>query len=1115
MSLIASRREWLWLCMMFVAGIGLASAALWSNGAITALALLFAQPCFALGMAVLRHSRTMQTTGPREVFSLTLLWLIAGLIFLLVMIWPARALQQSGSLQSALGVSVMLGVFACSAWRFSSFVHNVERQRAHWASHMQNANQTEPLAWNGLPTALAITFLLCIAGLLLMPQLLNGMTRTVWAIAFPLASIAAHWTILRSTPAARAQREVPIPAPLPIVEEIETDYLPVRNEPDAASLNDQLFDSLQRGQIHQALAALDAGADPHTLPAADQKDQRSPVMLACLLGDMRVLRRLIESGVDVNTSHAGLTPLLVSTRDSWHGRPDAVMTLLANGADPRAMDNDGNTALHHAARSTDPGVAALLLDAGADINVINHHGWNPLGVACEAGNWRLAKFLLDRRADIEPKEGQSALLACAQASDDDPAGVQLLLRHKAKVDARGEHQFTALLHACANGHTGMAACLLEAHADVNAQDEYGMRAIHYAAQQGYTDVLQTLLRFKADAHAVDEQQRSALIHLCAGQANLDALRVLLAAGIDTQLRDSEGKRALEHALGRGLWPMVAILDPEYPLPSTVSSDSEDLLSNDLFSAESTIKPKTTEMILIEMLGERQFESADALLRMDATWNRRSVLEVAQTAIESHDEDLLRWLMSHGLELHLRAGNGRTALESVLDHLDTATLHLPILWEGGQQFTGAGLLTRWLSTCHALRAPPIGEYLANNLIERGADIFARDANGETALCLAINNQYTHCVRLLLEKGADPNQRDAHGLSPLHRAAHGHSDEIVKQLIRYGANPNARTPDGSTPLGIALLQGKRELARWLDWSEWAPPARALREADLPAAAMTGDSNAVERLLQLGLPVDSVDTQGCTALLRASGGGREPVVRLLLEMGASTHIAARTGATPLSAAISMRQTPIVRHLLNAGADTEQLLPGGVSPLMLAAALGLPDILQLLLSKNADVNRQDDQGLSALHCAALFAFSSRDRARAQAAFDVLLLSNADIEALTHHHQNVLLLLLGSRAEAGATCDEELLLAALEQLLQESIELNAQDGRGFSALHLAAQHGLGRIVKRLLREGADRNKRDTLGRTPYDIALMRGFVDIASEFEPPRGPMNSPSMARFLKDRP
>ena len=67
------------------------------------------------------------------------------------------------------------------------------------------------------------------------------------------------------------------------------------------------------------------------------------------------------------------------------------------------------------------------------------------------------------------------------------------------------------------------------------------------------------------------------------------------------------------------------------------------------------------------------------------------------------------------------------------------------------------------------------------------------------------------------------------------------------------------------------------------------------------------------------------------------------------------------------------------------------------------------------------------------------------------------------------------------------------------------------SPLHLAAMHGLPRVVQRLLREGANRQARDTLGRTPHDLALLRGYVDIAAEFEPARGA--APSLARFLRE--
>ncbi|KFN50150.1 hypothetical protein N790_15085, partial [Arenimonas malthae CC-JY-1] len=295
--------------------------------------------------------------------------------------------------------------------------------------------------------------------------------------AFALVSLLAHGVAQRFGTEPPAPDR--LPANLPIIGDDDDADAPApieASDPDA-----RLYAATRAGRIEAALAALEDGADPEALPDAADRDQRSLPMLAALLGDLRLLRQLIARGVDLNAEHAGLTPLLAATRDSWHGRPEAVMTLLANGADPRHADAEGNTALHHAARSTDPGVAALLLDAGAVLEALNAEGFSPLGVACACGNWRLARFLIERGAKPEPKGGQPALLAAA-AGDDDPAGVQLLLRHKARVDARGQRQRSALHVACAAGHVEIVGSLLDAGADRNARDEDGLTPLLEAAR---------------------------------------------------------------------------------------------------------------------------------------------------------------------------------------------------------------------------------------------------------------------------------------------------------------------------------------------------------------------------------------------------------------------------------------------------------------------------------------------------------------------------------------------------------------------------------------------------------------------------------------------------------
>jgi hypothetical protein len=181
-----------------------------------------------------------------------------------------------------------------------------------------------------------------------------------------------------------------------------------------------------------------------------------------------------------------------------------------------------------------------------------------------------------------------------------------------------------------------------------------------------------------------------------------------------------------------------------------------------------------------------------------------------------------------------------------------------------------------------------------------------------------------------------------------------------------------------------------------------------------------------------------------------------------------------------------------------------------MLAAALGLPEMVSRLLTHGADLQRRDERGLGALHCAANYAFQARDRQRVLALFDTLLLSGAEADAPSHIGQTPLLLLLGAGAELGSAGDESIVLAAMEYLLNEGVSLEARDHRGFTPMHMAALHGLGQAIKRLIAAGAERRPHDTLGRTPYDLALLRGFVDVAAEFEPLRSA--TPPLARFLR---
>jgi ankyrin repeat protein len=1058
---------------------------------------LLAQPALALAVSWWTGRRAV-SLDPRvlkpALGGLFLLWGVGLLFSLVLLAWPLQALRQSGGLGSALGASAMGAVVLLGLWRTWPVWQALERDGTPLAVAWRRLAQQEAGTWSGLGAAVAVATIL--GGLLLLawPGLVGSPARWIVALALALLQLVLH-LMLQRAPSPRVHA-----APLEFLAAAEpspAEPLPGSLTGDPASLVAELHTAARSGRVDRALQLLDAGADAHAAPPGDERDQRSLAALAAVLPDLRLLRALIVRGVDLN-SHAGMTPLLAATRDSWHGRPEAVMTLLANGADPRVADADGNTPLHHAARSTDPGVAALLRDAAADIDALNHEGFSPLGIACASGNWRLAKFLLERGARPEPTGGQPALLAAAATEEDDPAGVQLLLKFKAKVATTGRDARTALHEAALAGHADIVAALLDAGADPLACDAGGRTPWLEAARALRGGVIEQLATRRIDVAATDAEGRNALV-LAAGaeQASLALVRRLLELGVDPAQADHAGRRAVDIAAESGRWAIVSALDPDYPLPAAVAEAAID----------NPVDERPPLALLHDGLQAGRLEGLAALARLCAPAELGRLLH--DPALQARAATV-EWLLAHGADAEIMV-NGETALTALLGLGGDGGAAVEVLLAHGASPAGSGGLARFLAACvqrdHTARGH---EQLAMDLFAQGADPFVPSPAGDPPLSLAVRLGWLRLLDALLDAGVDREVRDGHGMTALHLAAALGRESALRRLVAQGASPDARGADGQTPLGMARGSGRRDRADWLDWRVWPLPKRPLREADVVSAAMAGDADAVRRLLELGFPADAVDTQGCTGLLRAAGGGHAAAVDLLLARGADPQHAAHSGATPLSAAVSMRQTAIVTALLDAGADLEHRLPGGVTVLMLASALGLADIAARLLTAGADIDAGDSQGLAPLHCAALYGFTGRDRTRLLALFDTLLLAGAEADMPAAGGVTPLLLLLGARAEPGSACDEAVVLAGLERLLEEGVTLEAQEPRGFGPLHLAALHGLHGVVQRLLRAGADPELRDTLNRSPREIAVMRGFVDVAAEFAPAQTGM---SMARFLRE--
>lgn len=93
-----------------------------------------------------------------------------------------------------------------------------------------------------------------------------------------------------------------------------------------------------------------------------------------------------------------------------------------------------------------------------------------------------------------------------------------------------------------------------------------------------------------------------------------------------------------------------------------------------------------------------------------------------------------------------------------------------------------------------------------LIERGANVNARDRNGVTPLVMASNLNFIEGLELLIDKRARVDESNDAGETPLISAVHRRNIPMMRLLLKAGANPDRADNSGRSARDYALLEGR---------------------------------------------------------------------------------------------------------------------------------------------------------------------------------------------------------------------------------------------------------------------------------------------------------------------
>ncbi|KAH0545387.1 hypothetical protein FGG08_000528 [Glutinoglossum americanum] len=469
----------------------------------------------------------------------------------------------------------------------------------------------------------------------------------------------------------------------------------------------------------------------------------------------------------------GLLDHEISTRDGqgriplhWAaemGHDETVKLLLQMGSNANAQDNMGDSPLHIAILHSHEKVAEVLLDGGANPTLPGRNQKPPLHLAAEVGGKRIIKTLLS---------------------------------HHANPNSELPDKTTPLHLAAQWGHTSAIIQLLSAGANINAFKPFGESALHSAVRNGHEEAMLSLLERGANVNALTSDKTSpedlvpregkmhyqsytstaswTPLHIAAIKGYRQICEILLLYGADPASQTLKGKTPLQVAVDQheeGIAELLIEVDSSlaandilqatiqcrsYRLVRSFFADPSDRLDIGAalrLSAESgdpTLVEITCEKFTSDQIKKGAFAACSAAL----TLNRPDILEtlihkgadiqaigpwrktLLHLAVGADNLTLATLLITHGVNVSAQDGSKYTPLHIAVerDNKDMVSL----LLRSGTQVDLADV--ERCTPLHFAAHAGAGDIVAMLVDEGGADMSLKDADGRTALDLAITKGY---------------------------------------------------------------------------------------------------------------------------------------------------------------------------------------------------------------------------------------------------------------------------------------------------------------------------------------------------------------------------------------
>ncbi len=322
--------------------------------------------------------------------------------------------------------------------------------------------------------------------------------------------------------------------------------------------------------------------------------------------------------------------------------------------------------------------------------------------------------------------------------------------------------------------------------------------------------------------------------------------------------------------------------------------------------------------------------------------------------------------------------------------------------------------------------------------------------------AAERSYVDIIDSMISRGVNINIQNVNGYSALSTASENGRTELVKFLLLKGADKSHIKSLHHSPMVIPEIKDDYEAPKIFIY-----------------CVRYGIIKAAVSMLNRGVDINSSDSQGNNALTVAAIYGYKDIMELLLKKGADVNQINGIGQSPAVSAIENGGAEGAEFIVRNGGKLQGIDLEWYTAKMFAVVSG----------KDANLEARDQQSeKTVLMLAAEKNHTGTVRYLVKKGAKI----NAEFSSTRREHRPY----NGSTALIFALRDKSGTDAAFE-LIRLKASLDNLNNSDETALLSAVYHAQPDLVIALLNAGANVNRADSFGKTPYYYAMMNGNAEI------------------------